>query len=753
MVTVRERMMVTDLRSNIAPVLLAAIIGSVCAPALAQTATPVESKTPQQEGDASAGGPLEVVVITAERRSQRLQDVPISATVLSGEALAAKGVTTLANIQQVAPSIAINTYNRSTFINIRGVGIAQSAPTSNPGVAFYIDGQIFPHEQFIAHSFFDIGSIEVLRGPQGTLTGQNSTGGAIFVRSPEPKYGSTFGYVDMTGGNYGAYRGVGAINVGVSTNTAVRVAYLHDERNSFTSNIGPSGTTPGNAKTDSARINIANRSDDGRLKLNLRFEHFDFKSDNNAVKNRLDAVTQDPRIIEEDALSYLNQSGTRTSVEGRWAFRDDVELLGHVAWQDGKSWDAVDGDRTATARPIPAGLPVNAANRALYPGRTGINGTVIKTVVAETNLISTGDGPFNWVAGAFFMRDNLDVPLTLDNYHSTSLVASNTTIKLFTHNLSKSLFGQANWFVTDKIELLGGARYSQDSQDVTVYQLQGPVLNPPAINRQASNQVTGKLGVNLHAEKDLLLYATASKGYKAGGNNPIPGSTPYGPERNMVYEAGVKTTLPNRHFRVNADVFYSDYKDVQLLATITLPLTQNASSGKAYGAEVEGFVDLGRFTGSFGVGYLDATFGQNACITNAGTGVKSPTDPCLGVTQSVPKGRVLPFSPKWTVNAGVQYDILLRNGAKLTPRLQWSHLAEQYATPFPTADSLVPERDIFDARLSLQLNKSWLVEGFVNNLTNKTYIASQVQNATSASGGIIYGAPRTFGVRAMLKFL
>ena len=86
----------------------------------------------------------------------------------------------------VAPSIVINQYNRSAFVNIRGVGIAQSAPTSSPGVAYYINGQLIPHEQFIGQSFYDIASVEVLRGPQGTLTGQNSTGGAIYVTTPEP---------------------------------------------------------------------------------------------------------------------------------------------------------------------------------------------------------------------------------------------------------------------------------------------------------------------------------------------------------------------------------------------------------------------------------------------------------------------------------------------------------------------------------------------------------------------------------------
>ncbi len=99
---------------------------------------------------------LDEVVVTAERREVNLQDVPISATVLNADMLAAQGVDNIVEIQQVAPSVAINTYNRSTFINIRGVGIGQSAPTSNPGVAYYIDGVFIPHEQFIAQSFFDI---------------------------------------------------------------------------------------------------------------------------------------------------------------------------------------------------------------------------------------------------------------------------------------------------------------------------------------------------------------------------------------------------------------------------------------------------------------------------------------------------------------------------------------------------------------------------------------------------------------------
>ena len=167
---------------------------------------------------------LEEVVVTAERREVSLQDVPASATVLTASSLAAQGSDNVIDLQQAAPSVSISTYNRSTFINIRGVGIAQSAPTSNPGVAYYIDGMFIPHEQFIAQSFYDIDTIEVLRGPQGTLTGQNSTGGALYVRTPAPDFDSFSGYVDQTIADYDWYRTVAALNAPLSETFAIRIA-------------------------------------------------------------------------------------------------------------------------------------------------------------------------------------------------------------------------------------------------------------------------------------------------------------------------------------------------------------------------------------------------------------------------------------------------------------------------------------------------------------------------------------------------
>ncbi len=710
----------------------AALLCGVAMPAFAQT---------------TEGG-LDTILVTAERREQSLQDVPISATVLTGEQLESRGVVNLNDIQQVAPSIAINTFNRSTFINIRGVGIAQSAPTSNPGVAYYIDGQLIPHEQFIGHSFYDIETIEVLRGPQGTLTGQNSTGGAIYVRTPNPDFNATSVSGDLTIGNYDRVRMLVAANVGAE-NIALRLAAVHEERDSFTRNIAPNAQSqPGNLNMDAVRANVRMRDTDGRLDLNFRAEYFNVQTDNNALKRRNDP-NPNPFEISEDALSFQDQAGYRISGEARYDVTDSVQARGLVSWQDGYTHDQSDGDRTSTAQGVPAGLPTNSANRALYPGRVANGDTVFKTLIAEANLLSTSDSPFQWVIGGFLMNEDVPVSLLRDNRNTLNFVTSSSDIITHADNSSYSLFGQTNVFVTEQLELLAGARYSWDKQVYTRFAAAGPALNPPAVGTAATESLTGKIGANYHFADDGMIYLSASKGYKAGGVNLTPNTPNFLPERNFVYEAGFKTEVLDRHLRLNGSVFYSDYKDIQLSSLVGgLPVTQNALAGRARGGELELTGQFGGLAFNAGLGYLDANFANSACISDTntpGTDVGCPTN-----LRFVPQGRELPFSPEWTINAGAQYTFALGD-VDITPRIQMSHLSSQYATPFPSANTLVPGRTLLDARISMNVGNGYLVEAYVNNLTDKTYIATQIQNSSSADGGIIYGAPRTFGVRLKVE--
>ncbi|HWU01923.1 MAG TPA: TonB-dependent receptor [Novosphingobium sp.] len=727
---------------------MALLFATVSLPVLSHAAMAQEA-APAASAPAPAGA-LGEIVVTAERRTQSLQQVPIAATVLTGEELARKGVKNLSDIQQVAPSIAINTVNRSTFVNIRGVGIAQSAPTSNPGVAYYIDGVLVPHEQFIGQSFYDISSIEVLRGPQGTLTGQNSTGGAIYVRTPKPQFNALNGSVDLTAGAYNNYRAVATANVG-GEDVALHLAYVHDQRDSFYKNIAPNAQSqPGNNKLDAVRANLSLRGFDGKLSVDVHGEYFNMRTDNNALKNRNDQVSSDPFTIEEDAKSYLNQHGYRLSTDLRYDLTDGVQARGLISWQDGYTLDQTDGDRTATAAAVPANLAVTSANRALYPGRVSQSSTEFRTFISEINLVSTRKGPLQWVVGGFYMDESVPFSLLTDNRNTTTFVSSTNTSQATAQNASRSLFGQVNYFATPRLELIVGGRYSWDSQVYNRYIVANTVYAGGNIGIISTQQLSGKLGVNYHLGRSLI-YVTASKGYKAGGVNLTPNTPNFTPERNFVYEGGFKTELLDRHLRVNGDVFYSVYKDIQLSSLVNgLPTTQNALGGHSKGAELEVTGQFGPLGFNLGGGLLDAKFSNSACISD--TNAPGTDAGCATNLRFVPQGRRLPFSPQLTLNAGIQYAIALSSSIDMTPRIQWSHVSSQYATPFPSTNTLVPGHDLIDARLTFDVGKAYQIEGFVQNLTNQVYIASQIQDSSSATGGIIYGAPRTWGIRFKALF-
>jgi len=699
----------------------------------------------QAQESQDAQGVLEEVIVTAERREQSLQDVPVSMTVLTSEALGA--VNNVLDIQQFAPSVAINTYNRSTFINIRGVGIAQSAPTSTPGVAYYVDGVFIPHEHLISQSFYDLESIEVLRGPQGTLTGQNSTGGAIYVRTPTPDFEEFSGYVDQTIGDYEWARTVAAVNLPFGEKFAVRLAGIYETRGSYTDNIGPSPSQPGSGDMTGIRATMLFQPTDS-MRFNLKFQYFDRESDYNAVKNRNDAVTDDPFTIEEDAISFLNQDGYMGSLEGLFDLTEGLQLRVITSYLDADNEDQADGDRTATALPVPPNLPTNGANTALYPGRVGLTTQSFETSVTEVNLLSTGDGPLQWVVGAFYMDETTPVSVLRDNRNTVDFVQSNSTILAEAVNTSKSVFGQVDWALSDNWALDAGLRYSDDKQDYTRFALPGPPPPGcfPCTNTASSDETTGRLGVKFFGLGNTMLYGTLSKGYKAGGVNLDPRLDVFGPETNEVIELGFKSTIAEGRLRVNGAVFYSDYKGIQLSALTQvgptlLPNTLNAAPADIMGGELELLGQFDRLGFNLGLSVLDTEFTEDKILTNSLT----------NRNELVPAGAELPFAPDFTLTGGIQYDFDV-GGMTLTPRAQVSYIGEQLATPFPDPATIVPSRTVADIRLILTANDVWQVEGFFNNVFDETYIAVQLQDASSAQGGMIFGPPRHYGLRLRYSF-
>jgi iron complex outermembrane receptor protein len=692
---------------------------------------------------------LEEVIVTAERREVNLQDVPASATVLNAEALAASGVDNVIDLQTVAPSVSINTYNRSTFINIRGVGIGQSAPTSNPGVAYYVDGMFIPHEQFIAQSFFDIESIEVLRGPQGTLTGQNSTGGAIYVRTPAPNSDGFSGYIDQTVADDDWYRTTFALNVPAGEKFAMRFSGVYDDRGGFTDNIGPSPSSPGSGQDLAGRVALRYSPTDS-MTFDLRYEHFERDTDYNAIKNRYDLVTADPFTIEEDAISFLDQDGDRASLEARFELTPTLALRAQTSYLDATTTDQADGDRTATALPVPPNRPTNGANTAAFPGRVSWTEQSLRTWVSEINLLSSGEGALQWVVGAFYLEEKSPVQVLRDNRNTVDFVQSNSSIITELTNTSTSLFAQVDWRFANSWSLDAGLRYSEDEQEYTRFLIPGapPPGCFPCTTDLKSDEYTGRLGLQYFASEDVMLYGTVSKGYKAGGINLDPRLPDYDPETNRMTEFGFKSTLADGRLRLNGALFYSDYKGIQLSALTPigtppalLPNTLNAAPAEIHGAELELLGRFGAFEFNLGVSGLQSEFTEDATLTDSQT----------NTNRVVPAGSPVPFAPDLTANAAVQYDLQVGSWT-LTPRVQVSFSDPLHATPFNYTATTVPSRTLTDLRLIALASEHLRLEAFATNVFDESWIAAQVQDASSATGGILYGAPRQIGVRARYDF-
>jgi iron complex outermembrane receptor protein len=690
--------------------------------------TPVahaQAQAPETEAD---------VVITAERRAQRLDKVPIAATVLNADALAERGVNDALDLQNVSPSLVINTYNRTAYVNIRGTGLALSAPNVFQGVPFYLNGAMLPYDSTIRGSFYDVSSVEVLRGPQGTLSGLNSTGGAVYFRSKAPSFAGLSGFFEQGFHEYNGIRSVAGVNVPIGDKFALRVAGMNEIQDSWVTNTG-SVSQPGDTDNYGFRADALFKPVDS-LRVNLRGEYYRSDTDYNAVKRRDDFT--DPFVIGEDGNSKSVVNNARGDLEVNWDATSAFSVRFQSAYGEGYQWDL--GDR----------------NRRIGGAQNNLSYTRIdpRSWSNEINLISSGDGKFQWVAGLFHLSNS--TPTYLFRYANPSNPipggGDSLTADLDIDNEHKAVFAQGTYSFNDQWDLTIGARYSEDQQDF--HRLAGVVLNagPPVLDVFKSEEPTGRIALTFKPSDVTMFYGSLARGYKAGGVNLTIGDPPFQPESNVVGELGVKTSFFDRRLQLNAAIFHADYSDAQFAALAgapPLPTTRNAPSVKSKGAELELVGNFGDLRFTAGGSYLDAEFDQAVMLQNPGT----------NTLQLVPEGRRMTFSPEWTFNGGVEYDLHVLGGV-LTPRIQYSFVDDQFATPFPNGpianpteqNSLVPSHGVWDARLSFAPTEDIDVELFVNNIADERYIASQLQNASSQVGGYIYGAPRTVGVRLKVAF-
>ncbi|HUD92998.1 TonB-dependent receptor [Sphingobium sp.] len=704
----------------------------------------------QAEPAASDSAGLGEIVVTAQKRPSLAQKTPIAMSVLDEEAIQRNGISTVENLAGLAPGLAFSQSGAQTILTIRGVSSRDSTEIGDPAVALSIDGVYFQRALGLNATIFDLERIEVLRGPQGTLLGRNATGGALNIITAKPT-DELGGYVMGEVGNYQTYNTAGAINLPVNDRLKLRAAFQTRDRDGFRNNAPARDGDDEHSK--SARLS-ALLTPTERLSVLLTAEYTRLSGIGPvrySVAPALNAsggadITQKPAINDDGETFPLTPGGyfhgnlyfMRWNVSYDLGFADLTYLGGYRDLkverlaQQGGVYDTVRRNQ--------------AFDQREHPG----------TVNHELHLSSPQDGPLKWQIGTFYFREENDVSTKTVNYPgAVALTGPRDLLSEYTYpevlSVSRAVFGQAGYKLTDTLEVEGGLRYSSDKKSRVGYNV---VTNVPTYyatgatsytrtaqdSRYSKGITTWHVGLNWQAAPRTLVYAKVDTGFKDGGFTDLAA---YGPERITAYEIGTKSRFLGNSLQLNLSAYWYDYTDQQV-SQIVLDGSGNSSvlvvnAGKARYKGIE--ADLNWLATPDDrldayVAYSDAQYTDFVAALN-GTNVNMA-------------GNRPPQAPVWSANFGYSHDFDLGAGT-LRLRAQ-THLESRSYLAFTNRPS---ERQGAYSRSDIILSyepqgQGWSLEAYVRNLENENVLT--LASATATAIGYQFSAPRTFGARARINF-
>jgi iron complex outermembrane recepter protein len=741
------------LRHTAAALLAGTILSA--APAIAQT-TPAQAgtQTAPTQAAADATPDSKDIVVTAQRRRESVQTVAIAVTALSGDALNDKAVVRQSDLQNASPGLSITKAGLTDSINIRGIGLASGSPQVTNGVSTYLDG-VFQPPIVSGAQFYDMAGVEVLRGPQGTLSGANSTGGAIYMNTAKPtldKFSAagTIGY-----GNYNNVNANVAINLPLTDTLAVRFAGLANTRDSYYTDIGPAHSTPDRLSEHDARVQALWKS--GKFQALGKVELIDRNTGGYAYRpiattqfSADRAATATPWTVDYDTNPSNFERATMTNLEMKYQFDSGLTVLSRTAYLNKRINNVYDVDGTS----LSSGTGVDGSSLAQLGQYQYVRE---REYSQEINLISPDSGAFKYVVGAYGQRNKVNVRLVNTTNGATSLYIEPDTDKLLL-----GVFGQASYQLNDKFQLEAGLRYSHFHVDGT-----GGVYSPartllvPQTGTEGDGRATGKITLNYKPDSNNLIYVFVARGYKNGGINP-PGGT-FAPETVMDYEAGWKSTFLDRHIRTQIGAFYNDYKNFQediINQTSGSSGVTNLASATIKGFEASFQGHVGGFSLDGGLSFVDSSLSSFSLINkwlvpSQYSGYPQCTGSnaarCYNYTPDITTSSGGPnlFSPKWTWNLGAQYKIEAGHDITVTPRVNYAYVGSQWAyVTYAAATDLINAHGLVNASVALdtKLNGNDLrLEFYGTNLANSFYVAGQ------SGKNEFYGAPREYGVRFSVK--
>ncbi|WP_421837822.1 TonB-dependent receptor [Novosphingobium sp.] len=744
--------------------LLGASLFALAAPALAQDtgATATDASKPA-EG-------LGEIVVTANRVASSAQDTPIALNVYTGTALADQGVNTVRDLSQIDPSVNVTNSTGSAYVAVRGIASTDVTEIGDPSVPITRDG-FFTNRSFaISSSFYDVARIEVLKGPQGTLQGRNSTGGLVSIVTVRPEL-RTGGYASAEAGNYKTFNGEAGVNVLLAPGFAVRASGTVLSHKGYRTSTGPAFDGD-DENFKSGRIQALYKGDNG-LSAWVSYQH-DSRDVNGDAQFRgpLGGPTPDfgkAKVFTSDAPTMTKL----TSDRARWELAYSADMGLNFIYSGG--YDSANWRNQLDAT---GGYP---ANRQFRQQETP------KTWNHEFRVSNDKGGKLFFQAGYFYFQEknvvnsgifNLDMtgPLFGPGGFLTGVPNADQSNRYgikFDYNIltrSQALFGQVEYDLTDKLQLSLGGRYTWDKKVrtgnavLTLPALAFPLcgndfpapgtcppfpLTTPGNGNLSKGEPTWHVGFNYRPAAGSLIYAKYDRGYKSGGFNSN-GSAPsvdYGPERLDSFEIGTKNSLMGNTLQLNASAFYFKYKGYQgsqfTAATSSGSGVFNVGNASIFGIEGSAVALVGKATRiNFNATYLHTKFGDGITINNGAT-------PPAAINIS---GNRLPNAPGFTASGGIEQELPVSFGT-FTARVDAKYSSAFYYSVFNTADTQSPEYVLANASLKFAPENSfWEVQAYVRNVFDKQVLAYATQNFNAGANTYQFQAPRTFGVRGSVKF-
>lgn len=718
-----------------------------------------------QEQEQSTGAGIEEIIVTAQRREQNLQDVPISISAFTADTIEKNMFSDISDYMAKTPNASfISNGSRSRRqISIRGVtNFLGFVGTSTTG--FYVD-DFSVAGSTINPPIMDIERIEVLRGPQATYFGRNALGGGISITSKKPT-NDFHGSVMVDYSRFDTLDAEGVVNLPlVDDKLALRVNLKRVESDGNISNINPTGG--------------GNDSLYKYVKPSLRYT----PTDNLTIDAMFQYIDENVGMREGVPSGVFSTFG-KLLFGGEFPDRDG----------DGQTDPDIDGvgffpqNRRLTNFDTPQSVGTTfrngvvridyTRNDLLFTNITGyinsdffLNGDIDggsrdffrefrnlerESVSSELRVQNTNDSPLRWNLGFIYAHDEgIDTNRTFVGAEQSFGLPNGFLIDSedsTTETDTWAVFGQVDFDVTDKLTLSAGGRYSEEDKTSNIKGFSG-VLVTVLTADDTFTDFSPRFAATYQAHDALTYYATISKGFKSGGVQiaPNPEAETFAPEELWNYEVGFKADFLDRRLRLNGAAFYMDWSDLQVAFQenlldedgnfVLFGGVNNADSATSKGAELSATALLGEhLLVNVNVGYLDATFDQFTALIDGANRVLD--------------GKRVPNSPEWTLSADAEYDFVINSDLGGYVRLEWTYRDDIK----PTTSSLiqsgfpwdVPSYQFFNLRAGVE-HKSFTVVGYVENLFDEVFFTNAFQKAF-AGGMFIEPSFRTYGVRATYRF-